>query len=226
MDQPIFNVLPKYKNKQEIAYGEIKNAIIQCRFQPGDALVIRTLASQLGVSESPVREALKRLISENFVTERNSTLYVSPVSASEFLDMMDVKLDMEIIAIQLSAKKITDEQLQYLKHILDSMVACCAENDLKSYIKEHYRFHLECCMVCGVSYLMSALASAFAHHERALHYFNLSIWKERPSLEEHSNILNALADRDPEEARRCLRQNRERADNFYRQQLAEFMNQK
>ena len=77
MSSNTFNVLPKYKNKQEIAYDEIKNAIITCRFQPGDQLVIRTLAAQLGVSEIPVREALKRLISENYVTENGSTLTVS-----------------------------------------------------------------------------------------------------------------------------------------------------
>lgn len=223
MDQPIFHTLPKYKNKQEIAYGEIKNAIIQCRLRPGDALVIRNLAAQLNVSESPVREAMKRLISEKFVTERYSSFYVAPISADEFLDMEEVRLKLEVIAIQLSARKITDERLQYLKCVLETMIECCAENDFKSYTREHSRFHLECCLACGVSYLMSALDAAFAHHERGIHYFKLSIWKDRPSLQEHSDILNALANHDPEEARRCLCKNRERADAYYRQQMAELM---
>lgn len=223
MNQPVINVLPKYKNKQEIAFEEIKNAIIQCRFQPGDALVIRTLAAQLGISEIPVREALKRLISESFVTDSSSGCCVAPVSASEFLDMLEVQLDLEAVAIKLSARKVTQEQLQFLKRLLDSMERYYAENDLKSYRKEHFRFHLECCMCCGVSYLMSAIAVAFDHHQRALNYFHLQTWEVNPSLEEHANILHALANHDPEAAREALYKNKKQANEFYRKQMIDIM---
>ena len=218
------NVLPKYKNKQEIAYEAIKNAIIQCRFQPGDPLVIRTLAAQLGVSEIPVREALKRLISENFVTENNSSLQVSPVSAHDFLDMLEVKLDLEMIAIKISARKITEEQISDLKAILHSMEKCYNEKDYKAYREEHSRFHLLCCTICDVAYLNTALVSSFAHHERALVYFNLSSWEGEPSLQNHSDLLTALSSHNPEDAQKYLYENRERAYNLYRRQMADIIN--
>ena len=217
------NVLPKYKNKQEIAYEAIKNAIIQCSFKPGDPLVIRTLAAQLGVSEIPVREALKRLISENFVTESNSSLQVSPVSAHDFLDMLEVKLDLEMIAIKLSARKITEEQIEYLNEILHSMEKCYNEKDYKGYREEHSRFHLMCCTICDVPYLITALESSFAHHERALVYFKLSSWEGEPSLQSHSDLLTALSNHDPEHAQKYLYENRKRAYNLYCKQMAEII---
>ena len=223
MSPNTFNVLPKYKNKQEIAYDEIKNAIITCRFQPGDQLVIRTLAAQLGISEIPVREALKRLISENYVTENGSALTVSAISADDFVDMLEVKLDLEMIAIKVAARNITDEQIEYLKSILESMEECYHDNNLKEYRKEHSRFHLECALTCDVPYLMTAISSSFGHHERAINYFNLSSWEQQPSLQDHSDIMNALMNHDPEAAQKHLHENRERAYTLYRKQMAEII---
>ena len=224
MNQPIISVLPKYKNKQEIAFEEIKNAIIQCRFQQGDTLVIRTLAAQLGISEIPVREALKRLISESFVVEGSSACHVAPVSASEFLDMLEVQLDLEIVAIKLAARKITEEQVQFLKGILDAMETCCTEQDMKSYLKEHFRFHLECCKICNVSYLANAIAVAVDHHRRGLNYFHLSTWEVKPSIQEHVDILNALAAHNPEAAQKAHYQNKKQANELYRKQMMRIMN--
>lgn len=221
MEIGTFKSLPKYKNKQEIAYDEIKDAIVSCRLKPGQPLVIRTLASQLGISEIPVREALKRLISENFVTENSSNLSVSNISLDEFLDMLDVKLDIQLIAIKLTSKKITDNQIQILKDIFCSMTNYFEKKDFDSYKIQHTLFHLEACKFCGVPYLISALETAFAHHERAINYFNLSLWVNEPSLDEHSAILDDLVARDSESATEHLYNNVKKAYDLYRKQIRE-----
>lgn len=105
MDFYRFGTSLEYKTKQEIAYDKIKDAIIKCVIAPGEPLIIRSLAVMLNISESPVREALKRLISENFVIKQNSNLYAAPISAEEFMAMLEVRLDLEKIAIKISAKK-------------------------------------------------------------------------------------------------------------------------
>src|ERR1700694_1316470 len=61
--------LSGYKTKQELAYVALRDAIITCRFPPGKRLLEVELAQQLGISRSPVREALKRLGHEGLVSE-------------------------------------------------------------------------------------------------------------------------------------------------------------
>lgn len=219
MKQNALNTLSKYKNKQETAYEEIKNAIILCHLNPGDQIIIRSVSAQLGISEIPVREAIKRLISENFIVEKNSSLLVSQISPASFLDMLEVKLDLELLAIKITAKKITDEQIDCLNNILKSMEHYLAINDIEHYKSEHHQFHSKTYEFCGVSYLISAISSAFSHHDRAINFFNLKIWETDPSLEVHSNILKALIDRNPDMAKYHLYENKIKAFDLYRKQI-------
>lgn len=208
-----------YKTKQEIAYDSIKDAIIKCDIKPGEQLIIRVLASSLNISEIPVREALKRLISGNFILEQNSNLYVAPIESEEFLDMLEVKLALEILAIKLTARKIDEDQIAFLNSILEEMKIVFSEGKINLYKDLHNEFHLAICRMCGVPYLIKAIEDAFCHHIRGINYFNLKLWQVKPSIEEHEEILNSLAEKDEKRAIYNLTNNRVKANNFYRKQI-------
>lgn len=216
-----FNAIADHKTKQERIYDEVKNAIIQCNFAPGEQIVIRSLAAQMNVSEIPVREALKTLISESFIVEKNHNLFVAPISASEFLSMLDVKLGLEKLAIRLTAKRINEEMLTYLRNKIHQMEAQYHSGNLEHYKAAHNDFHLSLCKMCGVSYLSKAIEDAFAHHTRGVTYFQLKSWDDGPSIQQHEEIVRSLERQDADAAERYLSANRSKATALYKKQIEE-----
>lgn len=209
----------EFRTKQELVYKEIRRAIVNANFAPGERLVITYLAKDLEVSESPIREALKRLVSENFVVEQGIGLYVAPLSKEQFLEMLDVRLQLEVIAIKRSAKYITEEGIQKLKQDIDKMQEALQKSDLTEYHVLHKSFHDDCFAFCNVPYLIRALIDAEDHNERGINIFKLRLWRGKPDIKQHMRILNALEIHNENEAMRELELNRKKAFEFYVEQL-------
>jgi DNA-binding GntR family transcriptional regulator len=209
----------EFRTKQELVYKKIREAIVSASFAPGERLVIINLAKDLEVSESPIREALKRLISENFVVEQGIALYVAPLSEEQFLEMLDVRLQLELIAIRCSAKYIDVEGVKRLKQDIDKMNDALQKDDSVEYRNLHKKFHDDCFSFCNVPYLIRALIDATDHNQRGINIFKLRIWREKPDIEQHRRLLNALEMHSKDEAAQALAQNRTRAFDFYVEQL-------
>ncbi len=94
-------LVAKHKvNLSEIAYDEIKDAICKGKVMPEDILSESQLASQLGMSRTPVREALRMLATEDFVEVKNGIgAYVKPLSSKDMEDLYEVRclLEMQLI---------------------------------------------------------------------------------------------------------------------------------
>lgn len=209
----------EFRTKQELVYKEIRSLIVNGNFAPGERLVITYLAKELAVSESPIREALKRLVSENFVVEQGAGLYVAQLSKEQFLEMLDVRLQLELIAIRLSAKYITDHGIQGLKQDLNEMEEALRRENLGEYYAWHKKFHVDCFAFCNVPYLIRALTDAADHNERGINIFNLRIWREKPDIKQHRKILHALEMHNENGAVQALELNRKKTFNFYNEQL-------
>jgi len=186
---------------------------------PDEQIIIRRIADDLGVSDSPVREALKRLMSEDFVVQRGNAIFAAPLSSQEFLDMLEVRLDLERIAIRKSAERINKEETEYLTSIIKEMKKTVGQKDMLAYRRLHNQFHIESLVYCGVSYLRSALIDAIDHHNRGMIFFKLTAWRSEPSIQMHEAILSALTNHDPNEAEKCLIQNRSKAFEYYHETL-------
>lgn len=213
----------EYKTKEEIVYNEIKKAIINCELEPDTQLIIRSLATHFNVSESPVREALKRLISEDFVVEKGSNLYVSSISATQLMDMLDIRLDIEMIAIKIATIRSTKEDIEYLYEILDEMKRYYKKGDFINYDINHKELHSAMFDTCRVNYLISAVKDAYEHNQRGVNFFKLQSWNEFPSIEDHEKIVIAMEKKDAEEAQRCLLNNRKKAFSLYKQQMCKII---
>jgi len=212
-----------FRTKQDLVYEEIRRAIIDCKFAPGERLLISDLAKKLEVSASPVRETLKRLISENFVVEKGNGLYVAPLSAQEFLSMLDVRLELEEISIRLVAEGISDANIQLLSDHLGKMKHAMELEDWEQYYVFHRDFHNACFGLCNVSFLVRALNDAWEHHERGIRFFKLTPWRAKPDLAEHEELLSAIATHDAVGAVDLLKKNRKRAFGLYHEKLAELL---
>jgi DNA-binding GntR family transcriptional regulator len=103
-------------------YRELKNSIMAGAFKPGSELTLRSVAEALGTSFMPVRDAMRRLVTERGLEIRPSrTIAIPTLSAEEFLELRRVRVLLEGEAVALAAEKITERQLANVRTILKKL---------------------------------------------------------------------------------------------------------
>ena len=94
------------------AYEQVRAAIVENRYRPGQRLVEQRIAEELGLSRTPVREALRLLEAEGLVvSERNRGAMVRPLSSSEVGDLYGLRIKLESYAVEVATERATEEEL-------------------------------------------------------------------------------------------------------------------
>jgi DNA-binding GntR family transcriptional regulator len=110
-----FSIHKKSVPVRERAYNDLKSDLLSGRFAPGERLTEEHLAKSLGVSRTPVREALHKLESEGLVKPLESRgFYVALDSREELEDLFDIRAALEGYAIRLICEKISEETIGQL----------------------------------------------------------------------------------------------------------------
>ena len=132
----------EHQTLNDRAYGEIRKGLITSRFQPGQVLVIRTLAETYGVSTTPVREALQRLVAERLlIMLPNRSIAVPGLSVEKFTELARIRCALEGLAGELALSGITSVQTEKLRALLGDIDAAVAERDSRRYVNLNQRFH-------------------------------------------------------------------------------------
>ena len=182
---------------------------------PGDKLNEASLAERLGVSRGPVREAFRMLEEAGLLTlKKNRGVYVRQVPLDEALEIYALRAMMEAEVGALLAVKASAEQIAALQTLLDSMEAAVAASDAPLYFQLNVEFHETLVSFAG-NKKMSLL---YRRLTRELDLFRRRNLSEQAllsnSIQEHREVLAAIASRDPERAAQTLRshvlQSRER----------------
>ena len=215
------NILEKiiHLSKKNLAYETLRTAIVEGKLQPGERLNISDLALQLGISEIPVREAINRLNSESFIYSQDNSHNVAPLSEQEFLEMLEIRLSLEIIAIRIAMQKIDEEGIERQKKLLLDMQTTLDNDDIDSYAKLHKLFHRDTFQYCGIAYLNRALDDAWDHHERGLNVFHLTPWEKKPSLSDHKKIVEYMEKKDIVKLEKLFITHRRRSFDMYFEKL-------
>jgi DNA-binding GntR family transcriptional regulator len=105
----------------EHAYAAVRTAIVENRYPPGHRLIEQRIAEELGLSRTPVREALRRLEAEGLVvSERNRGAMVRPLSQTEIVDLYGLRIRLESYAVELATERITEQELAELASAADA----------------------------------------------------------------------------------------------------------
>jgi DNA-binding GntR family transcriptional regulator len=105
----------------ELAYEQMRAAIVENRYPPGQRLVEQRVAEELGLSRTPVREALHLLEAEGLVvSERNRGAMVRPLSATEVVDLYGLRIRLESYGVEVATERATEHELGELVAAADS----------------------------------------------------------------------------------------------------------
>ncbi len=178
----------------------IRRAIITGEFSPGSKLVETTLARQLGVSRSPVREALHRLEREGVVVQDTGrTSRVWKPCAKDVEEIVRLRSSLESLAVEQVIDELTEEDFSNLERILDTYEEAMSEMRLVDVIHTDREFHEYICARAGYSRLIDFWRQIMTQWEVLNHFGarrGTPISTQKTSVANHRLLLKALKERN------------------------------
>ena len=189
--------------KSELAYKLIREQILSGERAPGSPIDQEVLAKSLGLSTTPVREALRRLESERLVNTRaHRDTVVAPVSAADLEHVYQLRLQLDPLAAALAAKNVSPSIKESLERLIETSVGEMATAELDF----NRELHSEIYSACGNPVLVEILDRLWDQSDR---YRMITIARERSSniaLREHAAIVDAVLEGNSRLAARLMRQ--------------------
>lgn len=182
----------------EIAYERLREDIIHWRLQPGASLGEVELAERLGVSRTPIREALLRLSAEGLVsTDGGRTATVSAVSPENIRDLYELREALETQAARLAARRRDASVFEALrKKVLDELAVADLPNGSEEPILPASQLYAAIRNAAGSVYLANALLDLRGALERVWRHGRRSPWRRTASTAEQLLIIEAIIDQD------------------------------
>ncbi len=201
-------VLPQ--SLPEIAHAYILDALLRGKYAPGDVLIQEDLASQLGTSRVPVREALKKLESEGLVILRPRRGYVVvSLDPDEVADIFDIRMVLEEHAAYLGAKNRDESHIREAENLLaqmDDLAAQGLPNTDDKFDELNRRFHRVIFQASGRAYLLRTIETQQNLLERYVRLGGMISRDLQRTQEDHRAIFQAFKDGDAAATARHSRQ--------------------
>jgi DNA-binding GntR family transcriptional regulator len=206
--------LDSYKPLRELVLEAIREAIKNGILQPRERLMEIQLADELGVSRTPVREALRKLELEGFIVMvPRKGAYVSDLTMKDVADVFEIRAALEGLAGALAAERITEEELEAMERMLVEKGEAISHNDIDKLVEADTKFH-EAMYMASRNERLSNIISNLREQIQRFRLTSLSVpGRREDSLKEHREILEAIQARDIQLAKQLAQEHIENAEN-------------
>ena len=206
-DRPLQKVqLHSLRSVVDIAYETLKQAILAGQFEPGDRLIEHKLASQLGISKTPVRDALGRLEKEGLVVNvpfRGAV--VRELSMEDAVEIFEIRQALDAMLIRAASERLTDRDLAEIEELLDDADKALAAGDRATAAELGARYH----HIVQQHARRDRVVSILRNLEDQVKLFRIVservVGRLEKSSHEHRRVLDALKRRDPAAAEKAIR---------------------
>ncbi len=194
--------LQNHRPLRELVYEQLKHQILIGKITPGTRMMEVELADEMGVSRTPVREAIRKLEKEGLVTiEPRRGAYASEISVKDLVDVLEVRENLEGFAASLAALRMKQEDIEELTELTKGYSEAIRNNETEKMIHFDERFHRHIVECSGNNTLiqLSKTVQELALRFRYLYYDDFSRYENMPT--EHKEIINAIKSGDEVTAR-------------------------
>ncbi len=191
-----------YKPLGEVVFEYLRNAILAGELKPGERLMEVTIADQLGVSRTPVREAIRKLEKESFVIMiPRKGAYVADLTKKDIMEVLEIRKELEGFAAALAAERMTLTEKESLGRIVERFNESLINMDKKSMIESDNEFHSAIFEATKNQRLINIIYDLHDQFQRfRLIYFNeFNNFKEIQAS--HNRIFDAIIKQDGKNAR-------------------------
>ena len=205
--------LDSYRPLREAVCESLREAIRKGILRPGDRLMEIQLSEELGVSRTPVREAIRKLELEGYVImmPRRGT-YVADLSIRDVNEVFEIRTSLDALAGELAAERITDEELEALQRLLVKLGHYIEEGDMDKIVDTDTKFHDILYQASRNSRLFGIISNL---REQLTRFRTTSMsfpGRLKATLDEHRRLVEAIAQGDAAEARAAAEYHMEKSE--------------
>jgi len=207
-----------HENLEDKIYERLKAMILDKALRPGDRLQLARLGKEMGVSRTPLVNALKRLSAERLVEwAPRYGIYVRRFTAREMVDLYEIRVALESLAARLAAERVTEADIDRLDAMFQDVVIDDTPEAMRKYTPLDRDFHWRIVELSGNQQLAAALQSI---HMQIFAYQDGIARTVAESVPEHKEFLRALRARDGATCERLMRTHHSLAVARLKQKMA------
>lgn len=187
----------EYLPLREVVFNTLRDAILKGELDPGEHLMEVQLANRLGVSRTPIREAIRQLETEGLVvmTPRKGAV-VAEITQKDLTDVLEVRKALEELAVELACNKITAEEVEKLKECDERFCEALDKNELTVIADMDEQFHDVIYEATGNKRLVQLLNNL----RQQMYRYRLEYIKDDKQWdvlrEEHKRLVKAIEEKD------------------------------
>ena len=191
----------EYLPLRDVVFNTLRQAILRGELKPGERLMEIALANRLGVSRTPVREAIRMLELEGLVIMiPRRGAQVAQITEQDLNDVLEVRLGLEELAVRFACERITDEEIKALGLAVKEFEKKMSNNELSAQAEADVKFHE---IIYGATH-NQRLVQIINNIREQMYRYRIEYLKDVESrktlVKEHYEICDALKRRDAESA--------------------------
>jgi DNA-binding GntR family transcriptional regulator len=185
--------LNDYKPLRDVIFDSLREAIIVGELKPGERLMEIQLADKMGVSRTPVREAIRKLELEGLVQMLpRRGAQVANLSVKDIMDVLEVRASLDALATSLAAERIKEDEIKNLLQTQAQFSSCVEKDNLQGAIKKDVEFHEIIYRASRNDKLMQITSNLREQVQRFRIIYLKDYKSARGLIKEHSDIINAI----------------------------------
>jgi len=206
--------IDEYKPLRDIVFEALREAIINGTLKPGERLMELQLAEDLGVSRTPIREAIRKLELEGLVVMiPRKGAYVAGISIKDIADVFEIRAALESLAAGLAAKRITEPEIKELYRSLEKVAEASQEGDFEKVVQSDTELH-DLIYKASRNGRLVQLINKLREQIQRFRSTTLSYpGRIKQTLEEHEKLVKAISQGDSSLARALAQEHIENAEN-------------
>lgn len=208
--------LDNYKPLRDVVFENLRTAILEGNLKAGKRLMEVQLAEQLGVSRTPIREAIRKLELEGLVVMLpRKGAYVANMSFKDLIDVLEIRASLEGLAASLASERLRDEDIVELERVAKEFEKSVRETDIDTVLKKDVEFHEKIFLMANNKKLYHLITSLWeqVHRFRVTYVSNYEA--SLSLVDEHNRILEAIKSGDSELAKKYATEHIELAEQFF-----------
>ncbi len=194
-----------YLSLSEIVYRKIRRSIVRGELPQGASVIETELASKLRVSKTPVREALRRLAQEGLIiTAPHRGATVASLAPSDLEEIYLIRSRLESLVARIAAEHLTEEDAAALRAMVDELQVHTAAEDTETIHRLNVTLHELIWRISRTRRISQTLSNLQDYIEMSRSALLLTPRGGEVLLEEHSDIVQAILERDPDRAEQAM----------------------
>lgn len=188
---------------RDVVFNTLRQAILTGELKPGERLMEIHLANKLGVSRTPIREAIRKLELEGLVTmipRRGAE--VAQITEKSMNDVLEIRRALDALCVELACERITEEDLGRLKQACEAFEAAVRTKDIKKVAKADVELHDIIVQATGNQRLVQLINNLSEQMYRYRFEYIKDIGQHQRLIEEHRMIYESIVKKDKEGASR------------------------